>query len=81
MTYTEMVKKYIAKKFLTCKEQNQKYIDLHAKDIHKELGLTERYPIVCNAMKQMMTNNDVYVSETDSRQSSSIIIRYCLKDK
>ncbi len=81
MTYTETVRKYIAEKFLTCKEKNQKYIELHAKDIHKKLGFTERYPIVCNAMKQMMTNNDVYVSETESRQSPSIIIRYYLKDK
>ncbi|MDU2063230.1 MAG: hypothetical protein E6713_00215 [Sporomusaceae bacterium] len=81
MTYTEMVRQHIAKMFLIYREQNQEYIELHAKEVHRKLGFTERYPIVCNAMQQMMTNNDAYVSETESRQSSSIIIRYYLKDK
>ena len=81
MTYTEMVRQHITTKFLKAKEQKQKYIDLHTKDIHQEMGFDNRYPIVCNAMQQMMTRQDMYLSETDSRQSSSITIGYYLDEK
>lgn len=78
---TEMVRKYIIEKFLVAREQNKKYIDLYARDIHKKMGFENRYPIVCNAMQQMMTGKDMYLSETDSCQSSSIAIRYYLDEK
>lgn len=81
MKYTEQVRIYISRQFSRAKEQGKDWIELSAKEIHEELGFNKRYPIVCNAMQQMMTDIDEYINLTPSGQSSTIIIKYYLKDK
>ena len=81
MSYTEQARTYILNKFNKAKERGQEYIELRSSDIHKELGFKKRYPIICNAMKQVMTCKDKYISTTESGQSSTITIRYLLEDK
>lgn len=81
MSYTEEVRAYIRKKFTTAKKQGIKYIDLTAKESQGELNYKNRFPIVCNAMNSLMTDKDIFISTTESGQSSTIVIRYNLSDK
>ena len=55
-------------------------ITLKALDIHNAMGLTSRYPMVCNAMRQCMKDGDQVIYETQSGYSSTLEIRYfCMK--
>lgn len=81
MSYTEEARGYIRNKFKIAKEQGIEYIDLTAKEINGELNYKNRFPIICNAMKSLMTDKNIFISTTESGQSSTIIIRYSLSDK
>lgn len=81
MSLTEQVRQYIQNVFKQAKEDGQKCIILTSKDIHKKLGFSNRYPIVCNAMNQSKTEKDEYINTTLSGQSSTIAIKYILDDK
>ena len=81
MSYTEQARQYILNKFEEAKESGQKYIELTSKEIHEDLGFSNRYPIVCNAMQQLKTDKDEFISTTLSGQSSTIAIRYILINK
>lgn len=81
MSYTEQARQYILNKFKEAKESGQKYIELTSKEIHEDLGFSNRYPIVCNAMQQLKADKDEYISTTLSGQSSTITIRYMIENK
>ncbi len=54
-------------------------VTLRATDVHNALRLNQRYPMVCNAMRQCMRPGDVIVHQTESGYSSSLEIRYNIK--
>ena len=60
-------------------ESNEKFLVLKANDIHKNLPLKNRTPLVCNAMRQCMKANDEVVHETPSGYLSTLEIKYYLK--
>ena len=49
--------------------------------IHKDLKLKNRIPLVCNAMKQSMGEKDEIIHSTPSGYSSTIKIKYYLKEE
>ncbi len=51
---------------------------LRAWDVHQALHLRNRLPMVCNAMRQCMGENDRVLYETKSGYSSSLEIEYAL---
>ena len=53
---------------------------LRASEIHHDMKLSKRYPMVCNAMRQCMGSNDTILHETASGYSSSLEIQYVLDD-
>jgi hypothetical protein len=55
------------------------FITLKALDIHNAMGLTSRYPMVCNAMRQCMNDGDQVIFETQSGYSSTLEICYQCK--
>ena len=60
-------------------EQGKTSLTLRASEVHKELHLKSRYPMVCNAMRQCMEAQDEILHETASGYSSSLEILYHLK--
>ncbi len=54
-------------------------IILRSGDVHKELGLKNRMPTVCGAMRKAMRDGDVILHKTPSGNSSTLMIEYFLK--
>ncbi len=75
---TEMVRQYIQKLKADARERGLDSIVLVANDIHKNLNLKNKMPIVCNAMKQCMGSNDMIAHETPSGYSSTFSVKYYL---
>ena len=61
------------------KENGQKTLTLISGDIHKLLKLKRAMPMVCNAMRQAMREDDEVIHETPSGQSSTLEIKYELE--
>ena len=75
---TSDIKEFILLQIETAKEQNKTSITLRASDIHRQMKLKSRFPMVCNAMRQCMKENDIIIHETASGYSSSLeILYYC----
>ncbi len=51
---------------------------LVAGDIHREMKLKSSMPMVCNAMRQCMSDKDIVLYETASGYSSTLKIEYKL---
>lgn len=76
---TSDIKKYIDGLINEAKNNGKESIVLIARDIHNELKLKQRYPMVCNAMKQCMKANDEIIFSPKSGYSSTLEIKYKLK--
>ena len=55
-------------------------IVLRAGDIQKAMGLKNRPVIICNAMRQLMEDGDVILHEPPSGMSTSVLIKYNIKE-
>lgn len=75
------IRQYIEKLFPKAKMAGQDYIDLVSGDIHKQLGLKNRMPQVCGIMYKTMRPGDEILHTTPSGQSSTIKIRYYLRNR
>lgn len=78
---TADIRAHIERRKLAAAERGEPSITLKAGDIHRELKLKSRFPMVCNAMRQCMEEGDQVVFETPSGYSSTLEIRYDLADK
>ncbi len=56
----------------------RQYLELVSGDIHKQLGLKNRMPQVCDAMYKKMGSKDEIIKTTPSGKSSTIAIKYHL---
>ena len=61
-------------------DAGETFLFLKANDIHRNLKLKNRMPLVCNAMKQSMNDGDEVIHETPGGYSSTLEIKYYLKD-
>ena len=73
---TDDIRKYILELKKTANDAGKSFIILKSGDIHKELNLKSRMPLVCNAMRQAMNEGDIILHSTPSGQSSTIEIQY-----
>ena len=73
---TDDIRQYIVELRTAAKAQGKKFIILKSGDIHKELGLKNAMPQVCNAMRQSMNEGDIVLHSTPSGNSSTIEIQY-----
>ncbi len=78
---TNDVRAYIKRLMKTACENREEYIILRANDIHNRLKLKNRMPLVCNAMRQCMKEQDEVIHETPSGYSSTLEIKYCLQSE
>lgn len=73
---TPEIKVFIEKRIEDAFANGENEITIKAIDIHKAMGLKSRYPMVCNAMRQCMKENDMVVFEPESGFSSTLEIKY-----
>ena len=78
MISTNEIRNYIVGLKKSAMENGETVLVLTAKDIHGALCLKQRYPMVCNAMRQTMRNGDEIVYSPKSGYSSTLKIKYYL---
>lgn len=79
MISTSDIRNYILNLKASAAEKGETTLVLTAKDIHGALRLKQRYPMVCNAMRQAMRQGDEIVYSPQSGYSSTLKIRYFLQ--
>lgn len=77
-TRTEDIRQYISSLLEDAKAQGKPFLTLTAKEIHHELQLKNRYPMVCNAMRQTMGKDDEILFSPPKGNSSTLKIKYYL---
>jgi hypothetical protein len=77
---TEKIRVYTRDMLQQAKEAEAETVDLRSGDIHKEMGLVNRMPAVCNAMESLGLYRYIIIHDTPSGKSSTKVIRYFLKD-
>ena len=70
--------RYINELKSIAKLEGKTSIVLISRDIHKQLNLKSRFPMVCNAMRQCMGSNDTIVFQPPKGNSSTLEIEYKL---
>lgn len=75
---TKDIRDYIEGQKVEAKNRGEEFIVLRASDIHRINRLRNGIPIVCNAMRQCMQENDEVIHQTPSGYSSSLEIKYFL---
>lgn len=78
VTTTSDIRNYIIELKAKATEEGEASLVLTAKDIHGALSLKQRYPMVCNAMRQAMRKEDEIVYSPRSGYSSTLTIKYFL---
>lgn len=75
---TNDICKYIKELKSRSKDEGKDRLVLISRDIHKQLNLKSRYPMVCNAMRQCMQENDTILFQPPKGNSSTLEIEYKL---
>jgi len=73
---TERTREYIRTKLFQAKEEGLQEIDLVSRNIHKEMGYINRYPIVCNAMKSLGLYRMEIIQSPPKGRGARLRIRY-----
>lgn len=75
---TNDIREHIKELKINAKESSKSVLVLRSGDIHKDLGLKDAMPQVCNAMYDCMKGDDLVLHTTPSGKSSTIEIEYKL---
>lgn len=75
---TKDIRDYIEVQKVEARNRGEDFIVLRASDLHRINRLRNGMPIVCNAMRQCMRENDEILHQTPSGYSSSLEIKYYL---
>ena len=75
---TNDICKYIKDLKFLAKEEGKTSLILISRDIHRQLKLKSRFPMVCNAMRQCMEENDNILFQPPKGNSSTLEIEYKL---
>lgn len=75
---TNDICKYIKELKTLAKGAGKSTLILISRDIHRQLKLKSRFPMVCNAMRQCMEENDNILFQPPKGNSSTLEIEYKL---
>lgn len=75
---TNDIREYINSLKNNAKNSGKNNLILTARDIHGDLSLKNRYPMVCNAMRSCMGDNDLILFQPPKGNSSTLEIEYKL---
>ena len=73
---TKEIREYIEFLKSNAKQSGKTSLVLTARDVHGALKLKSRYPMVCNAMRHCMEENDVILFQPPKGNSSTLEIEY-----
>ena len=76
---TADIRKYLLGLKSEAKNRGEEFIEIVSNDVHRALKLTSSMPSVCNAMRQVMSDEDIIVHQTPSGNSSTLKIKYYVK--
>ncbi|MBT2663257.1 hypothetical protein [Bacillus sp. ISL-45] len=77
---TAEIREFIQSRLLIAMNEGKKSLDLRSGDIHKNMGLHNCMPSVCNAMVSIPGYKGVIIQDTPSGKSSTKVVRYMLKE-
>lgn len=72
------IENYILQLKVNAKTDGNNCLVLTSKVIHDDMGLKQRMPSVCNAMRNMMNGTDEILHVTPSGYSSTFQVKYYL---
>lgn len=75
---TNEIREHIKALKFNAKSTGKNVLVLTARDIHRELNLKSRYPMVCNAMRDCMNDGDIILFQPPKGNSSTLEIEYKL---
>ena len=75
---TSQICDYVKELKRQAKEKGEGKLVLVSRDIHKQLNLKSRFPMVCNAMRQCMQEEDRILFQPPKGNSSTLEIEYKL---
>lgn len=82
-SYTNMVKNYIKEKIYSARDNGLESITLVSGDVQKSVGLKNRLPLICNAMRSVMRElteiESIIIYEPPSGLSSTLEVKWILK--
>ena len=79
-SYTRSVIDYLEALIKKAEDTNQDYIDVVSYDLQKAVGLKNRIPLICNAMRKVMREYEYEIlADTPSHNSSTFKIRFFTK--
>ena len=70
------IREYILDQKRIAKEMGKNSIELRSGDIHNDLGLKHRHPMVCNAMRQCMNPGDIILYQPPKGNGTTLRIEY-----
>ena len=75
---TDDIREHIKELKRVARAEGKEKLILRAGTIHNELGLKQRHPVVCNAMRDCMEIGDVILFQPPKGNSSTLEIEYKL---
>ena len=75
---TEDIRQYIKQLKIDSKAAGKEILILTARDVHRKLNLKSRFPMVCNAMRDCMNDDDIILFQPPKGNSSTLEIEYRL---
>ena len=75
---TDDIRDYIQEQKRTAKMMGESELILRSGDIHNDLGLKQRHPQVCNAMRHCMNSGDVILYQPPKGNGTTLRIEYKL---
>ena len=73
---SQEIREYIESLKANAKQSGKNSLVLTARDVHGSLKLKSRYPMVCNAMRHCMEENDAILFQPPKGNSSTLEIEY-----
>jgi hypothetical protein len=77
-TKTDRIERYISDRLKAAKRYGASSLTIKSGDIGKELGLSDRMPMICSAMRKLQTPSDIVVEIPPKGNGSRLIIKYIL---
>ena len=79
-SYTQGVIDYLEALIKKAKEDGKEHIDVVSYDLQKAVGLKNRIPLICNAMRKVMREYEFEIlADTPSQNSSTFKVRFFTK--
>ena len=72
------IREYILEQKRIAKEKGEKVLELRSGDVHNDLSLKQRLPMVCNAMRQCMNPGDIILYQPPKGNGTTLRIEFKL---